>query len=920
MRGIVIDKSIRDKIDKAMMCSFVGSYIFTDEELSVIYDDVGQIFRRAIISFGENISSLYYDEIFVALVNLAKEWDSEEDAFFDFIYRRLLGTSDGRGKAYNQIVLALQRLYDKNKIFMFHSFQKKYYTTLCAHAFAPISSMEAFFDMCWEIYCNDLNQQYIHNDQTFGIIADSLKNKFAENRNEDDNFQIGSNSYAIRAGIRGLALDERDKLVELLEIVIGTINALFNSSIIEYDNYCKILIKKWWLKKENSFGIEKLRRVSLRDTIIQDYSQIKPKYIFEDNLIKLRVPPIRVKDNFDYNPILEVKINDKIVEQAPLRLTGSGILIATRDYEFVVSDFNTLNICMEITHCGNPIYNSNNSLKRDFLMFNSNGKEIGSVECVPDSYFLYVPNFSSLLQYPNDLQKTERNIYSINALDGEVIQTKSRTIFFLNEKSNKEACFSANKLGDVVYKLNDDEFCVIDGELYVEIVDDSCAKNYGIKYEGATFKLTDFDKIVLNERIRYCISSLLMPGETQHIVLFKYADNSLVDGINLIKFNNIGIKFERELYYGKKEESFVEFTADNFYKKQVFGVGDDEIYISVKNGFIVVYPPLLKWKIDDGDWNTDFKEIPLWYKEITNSSVLHIEGPKDKMIDICANNDYIDRINNKLDFKIGEKIYKYKDTVNCYVFTIFAKVENFGNCHLFDIYTKEKFVSSPVEIRSLERQIIWSPKFFVGDRDVKFKLTLQNDVEDFGNIETDLESQIIDCSNFNEGIYTLGVHLVKKSFFTKEIELLTVKITLGDEKNFRFNNKTLVINRAMLFGKAEPDIILPVYIESLRYLGNIDCCDYYSGMLYVKNKDGKKIYLNNMKKDDGSFVRINKVRIEYKSNTSCYLGYGLDANDFETFEYDDEFTLRGNRITIGSTTNGFKNKSIDYFMYEVKNV
>ena len=111
-----MENHLKIKIYEDMTRPFVGSYIFTNEELSIIYDDVSKMFRSIITERGETISTLYYDEIFVALVNLAKEWAYEEDAFFDFVYRRLLGSEKGNAKAYNQIVDVIQHLCKKNKI------------------------------------------------------------------------------------------------------------------------------------------------------------------------------------------------------------------------------------------------------------------------------------------------------------------------------------------------------------------------------------------------------------------------------------------------------------------------------------------------------------------------------------------------------------------------------------------------------------------------------------------------------------------------------------------------------------------------------------------------------------------------------------------------------------------------------------
>ena len=61
----------------------------------------------------------------------------------------------------------------------------------------------------------------------------------------------------------------------------------------------------------------------------------------------------------------------------------------------------------------------------------------------------------------------------------------------------------------------------------------------------------------------------------------------------------------------------------------------------------------------------------------------------------------------------------------------------------------------------------------------------------------------------------------------------------------------------MLFDKIDSEVIRPVYIGSIRYLGNKDSFDYYSSSLFILNKEKKRVYLNKM---------INRKEIEIIRN------------------------------------------------------
>lgn len=72
-----------------------------------------------------------------------------------------------------------------------------------------------------------------------------------------------------------------------------------------------------------------------------------------------------------------------------------------------------------------------------------------------------------------------------------------------------------------------------------------------------------------------------------------------------------------------------------------------------------------------------------------------------------------------------------------------------------------------------------------------------------------------------------------------------------------------------------------------------------------------------MSDNEGQAIKINPLRIELRTNLTCYLGYGLIETD-KAFDYD-EFTLdNSGKISVSTRTNGYKNRFIDYFIMEVE--
>ena len=919
----LVEQELKDKICSAMKEDFVGNYVFTDEELASIYNDAGFVLRKIGGKWGTDLSHSDFELIFVALVNLAKEWNSDENAFYKFIYRRLLGSMFCSGKIYGQIVDVIKTLGRSGKVFMLNCYKKKYYATLCSHALAPVSSTESFFDMCWEIYCKDLDQQYGKNDPAFKLIANSLSRKFSSYGTDEEDFRIGSKAYSLRAGIRGLAIDHIDLMTDLLDETLGSIHSLFNNEPMRLDNHISRMINSWWKKKESTIGIERRKIHASKEHICTDYSQLNLQYILDDGVAKLIVPSIRLIDNYDFEPYIEIKVNGVRFACDKMTTHGSGILMATTAIEYDLSSFeceSTLDISIEITHCDKVIYDSKGSLKREFILF-KDSKEVLSQECIPGIYFLYAKNIDKLLRYPDDIHKTALNTYSLEAFDGEMIQSDNKSVFFMSEKRDCGLYFFAKEHNDAIYRRGDEEYNVIDGELHIDVSENIDIKDLGVRYEFGFFKLSDFESESVNGKRRFQVSALLNVGETQHISIFRFSDNAVVASIKLIKFNNIRISFDKPLYYGIGVIGTVRFTTEKYDVESQFDIKSKEISLPLEDGEIILYPPVLRWKIDDGEWHTEENQKGMWYKEMTNSSIITFDIPKTMACLVgLSTNALIERSGTDFSYKIGQTIYSLKDNGKYSQdhFTLFIKVEK--EFYLVsDIYCKESFTKEPFFIMSKMMQAFWLPETFIGDSDAKFRFDVFNQLKRcVFSRELSLTKESFLFSNFEEGYYEYRITLLGRGFLKNEKALYSKTFALGDKKAFKYKGKAICIKKVVLFDKLEPEPIRPVYIDQIKYLGNKDHYDYYSGTLFIIGQDGRKSYLNSIKNEFNHYVKINPVRIEAKNESSCYLGYGLDPCDAD-FEYDDEFTLDiHGKMTIGLRSFGQKTRGIDYFLFEVR--
>ena len=107
---------LRQKIARAMEQEFVGNFVFSDEEISQMFEFAGTVLRNYDTGFGNSISQSYDEWLFVAMVNAIKTWNSDESSFWECIFKKLLGYSNSQ-KIYLHLTKVIERLGSAKKIF-----------------------------------------------------------------------------------------------------------------------------------------------------------------------------------------------------------------------------------------------------------------------------------------------------------------------------------------------------------------------------------------------------------------------------------------------------------------------------------------------------------------------------------------------------------------------------------------------------------------------------------------------------------------------------------------------------------------------------------------------------------------------------------------------------------------------------------
>ncbi len=905
-------EELKKKITEAMTCKFVGDYCFSDGELSEIYSRAGKSLREYEFGYIDKISVFDYETIFVAMVNSVKNWSSDEDTFWTHIAKTLVGTEKCSAKTYNVLTGAIDSLGTKNKIIYLNGERKRYYATILAHAFAPLQSTESFFDLCWQVYREDMNQVYFENDNIFEIVSNGLCSRFKQSKGEED-FSLGSQLYKFRAGIKRLAIERADLMAGFIRQTVSLINKLANGESIDNGVYYNRLLSNWWRTKEVCS-----QQKQAREGIISEYSAIKPRYINDNGTVYITIPAFRLLSNPDKCPWIEIYSSDgTLVYSEELLTRGSGLAMNTKACQIDINKIlcgEALDVRLIITHNGTKIFDSKKSLERIFLLFNGE-KEVFSQECLPGNYQLYCRNLDSLLQYPENIKKVSPSYFVLNAKEGDVLQSRRRTALFVSEKQNKNIWIYADKKKDVRFRRGESEYFFVDGELKVAAFDSTDLSDFGVNNDNIICKLQDFSKEFRDGIVYYNITEKLSIGEPKSISVFKFSSGKTVCSINVVKFNNVRIIFDKQFYYGENVSGNVRFTTDKFDNSVSFCIDQDEVSMPISDGEMLLRIPKVQWKIDNENWQHSFNSKGLWYESLNNSSILELDMPASISGNIlitptCKSLEKVEKVLNR--YRLGQEIYsnaEYYDEA-----MVFLYVSEKERLPILNIHTKKKFIDMPF-YKLEERRIMWSPSTtYIGNSNDTFKTTIYADSGDaIKSFNLNTESCEVDMSDVEDGYYTMEVLLKSSNVFKKAETLYTQKVVVGDENLLRFKNKTIEINKVMLDNSLSPTPIKTVYVDKLQFIGNIDDCLYYSGKMYFRHFNGRKTYLNTMKNDSGGTDTTNPVRIELCSNRTCWMVAGLSSNDINDF-LGELFLDRYSQLS--NIASG--NKAINYYIYKIQ--
>lgn len=882
-----------------------SSILFSEDEYSEMVEAVGDMCERLIYYRKSGFDEVNYEQIFVTLVEIAKRWktteinnERDDNGFWPYVSKTIMGNDNDWQKlriAFTSLISDLENQKLNYQHLPIVKDGKKYYATVMMHAFAPISSLYSFFDLCFNVFKKDLDYGFTSEDEWIGeTVAMQLRDLLKWGYKEDKGVSIGSSVFRINIGLRSYILhpDMEDNFERFVIATFYKINSLYNLENVEENSWVNVNIVKWWRAAKEVNEKHIVSRSNRMPAVASD--KIVVSYVRNVDEVNLCIPPIRLKEETERVEI-SIFVEQKLVYSREIETKRGELVITTKQVELNLDDLlkgaSAIDLRVVIKRNGGVIFDSESqrktSLNREFILF-AEEKEIFNQVLVPSNYFVYSLNVDGL-RTPEECQTFGYRLYNIYPKVGEVLAGIYKRVDFIEKVKSKslgkKVCLLGNIPYDTEWKQGD-----ISCQVYSEGVQMTIPKDYNIKALELRVNEQPLKLECLYDEDSYYridITNCIPKSCVATLSLYSFERKDIIFKETIVLFDDFRMSFNKPYYYGEMERKLtIEYGETR--SEISWGQQEDVLCCPIGDGELWVSPPTLRWRINSNQWQSAPIVGLYWYKDcIKDGDLLHIDYPiSGQMINVYGKYGRI-RSNVSFDnssqkFKIGRFVYSNEDKEEIVV-SISDRINT--ELVLFKLSTKEFFKDNPFSYR--EGRVLWNvEETFVGEKNRKFFV----EVGDLKK-EVDCHNQVL-FDDLKEDVYDTIVRVNSKNIFTKEKSVIYRGfLIVGKEEKFQFRNKMLKLLYVSSSFSVETQKWEPLnytyIVKDLNYFeleedNGLHC--YYLGNLFIE-KGGKIQDIDelNLCNEKGEVDLLNPVRIELRSNNSLWLIAGYNVEDKDDF-------------------------------------
>ena len=721
-----------------------------------------------------------------------------------------------------------------------------------ANAIVPACFLSAFFDFIFDIY--KLNFEYdIPKDlfEEFRFVYEGLSDTM--NSNSDDiQINVTRKTYKLIQSTKRLIIGRSsiDEVIKLSIIIVKLIDKRFWGKEYKIFNpYLNRGFSEW----EKTLGVDK---TGIKRGSEGFKSRWMPKYQLEGNSIYL-VPPIhRVKSRYSFYKIFAVVQNEEGVVQLDnypeIREIIGGYQVSPKRVELKTP----LGKIRYLLKAGaEVIYDSKDSLYRNYIIFDDTGKEIkNNIDyqgiahiCASDNeqrgkIYQQTPNYtlSALKVNYGDLLSFGNEIFSFSALSKPGVFGEKREHQYLREEGTEELLPVFSKV----------KFLVFEHE--------NTVKDFLIMINQKAYKLNDFH---YTKTLRPASSKYVVDLDIQHSGVYTLAVYELRNGIRKrIYYFHFGYdpqfmlreeKIDNSHYAIKVQSGLCDIKIDT--EINIRNYVDDWLKIKSGGHIYTYYLPLCLdiYRLKNGLWKSMTEDI--WIENIKQDSVIQFLRAYANGLTVISETgtEILEKVQGKdcgiyCEIPIGSLI-SYKKTNN-YVILFVQKGEERVNA-IF-CYNRCTFDVGKTEINfnPIAKTLLITP-VYQGKGNVILKVTDEkgNEIYKENNITSEVPIEIKNIGSFVDYKVTFyekqkGLMLggpkellsIRKSFYAwKDLLGCCAKVK---EVHYEFTDGQTTKNKKQAFEN--------IYIKFENRISE----DTFNGKIMIKKEDNVMLTLKETKK------------------------------------------------------------------------
>lgn len=864
-----------------------GEYIMTAEEEILLFSRAKEIFNKAAESVhlnGREKSVLVLETIYM-LQNFGLQDEDNDDSMWNYIFRQFgLAEKEPRRKLYSIFRQAIDYVMKHYNRYFAPKSTMRYYTTLMLHSMMPVSSIEHFFNILMQFYCDNLDYQYIPNDPIYRILANTLSEKWNSKQYSGSELHVRSDTVA--SGLKILFAERHGYAAQLSDTLVRKLDAFLKgeeTDVVSSDSRWDRLMVEWLDKRSPEKKNE--QRQNMRCHISQrtetNIKQTKGTYILRENDIQIFFPNIRLEKILEEKPVLIVSVDGDEILREQLGFYGD-VCTTIRGFSRTLSDIlkpntESLNINFKIMCGDEELYDSAESLYRRFVLFDMKR----AVECQL-SALNNCQNIGIFAPDSLDIEINEEKYDAHSVCGGTLydIINDNETFIFVDKK---RIYTSQSRKNSFILRSSEEPAdgarAIINGKEYVIY---TRASEFTITVPEAETKLHKYQ--VCHGKDRYSLSILL--GEDDESFTMESSEEYVPNSIRIIdqttgrmvfelnyivvrKFefifsqpiykypcNNVSVEIE---YKGDRTNYYLTVSEQNTAAAMM--VDGTEIELSV---------PIIRCNMMG---KNAFSSVDaLWHKDIAINVFMDIDCPAQWKCSVFIDRHKIPEVSPGK-YEIGNFIVGYSTENTKEKLTLM--LENGGSAikyNLSEIAFHEHFIAEPATCEN--RSIVWNADgLFVGGQERNFIIKIFDEGKIIRERSVGIDTERFDDILPNKvGIYNYEVYLPRKSVFSKkESKIHTGELVVGDINSFKFKGKTIVATSASYYDTGvelmkSMQLHSEGFIFELKYLGKSD--PYNSGMQYPEYEAvlsyfnaEKKQYVKYSYVDNEEYEKINPVKV-----------------------------------------------------------